>query len=163
MRHSLFPFRGLAVGCGVLGFGGGASLPVPANAFFQRQRKCRSHALASRRGEGVSKGWTSAASDAAQPFGAAGLTPGLALRAARFRPASSRLLRTMPHPTQANERLTSALQRTGPAVTAPASGPPPSPHATQGPRQPGQSLSYRSLGVTAPLPLNGAFRSLSRV
>ena len=94
------------MGCGVLGFGGGASLPVPANAFFQRQRKCRSHALASRRGEGVSKGWTSAASDAAQPFGAAGLTPGLALRAARFRPASSRLLRTMPHPTQANERLT---------------------------------------------------------
>ena len=42
-----------------------------------------------------------------------------------------------------------ALQRTGAAVTAPASCPPPSPPAAQGPRQPRGSLSLRSLGVLA--------------
>ena len=45
-----------------------------------------------------------------------------------------------------------ALQPTGLAVTAPASGPPPSPPAVQGPRQRGPWLSLGSLGVLAPLP-----------
>ena len=45
-----------------------------------------------------------------------------------------------------------ALQRTGVAVTARASGPPPSPPAMHGPRQPRPSLSLGSLGVATFLP-----------
>jgi len=49
---------------------------------------------------------------------------------------------------KATETPNHALQRTGPAVTAPASTPPPSPPSAQVPRQPGQSLSLGSFALT---------------